>query len=122
MNSFETACIITLSETEILSYTLKKKGFLQNLKKVLILGTPSDPFFGFVKVRFRTNPFHDNSKKGFCSNGFVKNLLKIIPKKVSYPTKVPSKISFNLLVPSAVCTLFEYFSKPEYGIHQMNQK
>ena len=28
----------------LIVYTLKKIGFLQNLKKVLTLGTPSDPF------------------------------------------------------------------------------
>ncbi|CAF4862902.1 unnamed protein product, partial [Rotaria magnacalcarata] len=35
---------------------------------------------------------------------------------------IRGSVDFNRLVPSGVCTLFEYFSKPEYGIHQMNPK
>ena len=100
----------------------KKKRFFTEPKKGSYSRHTVRSFYGSVKVRFRTNPFSDNSKKGFRRNGFVQNLLKIIPKKVSYLTKVPSKISFNLLLPSAVCTLFEYFLKPEYVIHQMNQE
>ena len=100
----------------------KKNRFFTEPKKGSYPRYTVRSFFGFVKVRFRINPLHENSKKGFRSNGFVQNLLEIIQKKVSYPTKVPLKISFNPLLPPAVCTLFEYFSKPEYGIRQMNQK
>ncbi|CAF5007030.1 unnamed protein product, partial [Rotaria socialis] len=36
--------------------------------------------------------------------------------------EITGGFGFNPVLSPAVCTLFEYFSKPEYGIHQMNQK
>ncbi|CAF5158530.1 unnamed protein product, partial [Rotaria magnacalcarata] len=35
--------------------------------------------------------------------------------------EITGGFGFNPVLSPAVCTLFEYLSKPEYGIHQMNQ-
>ncbi|CAF4247745.1 unnamed protein product, partial [Rotaria magnacalcarata] len=36
--------------------------------------------------------------------------------------EITGGFGFNPVLSPAVCILFKYFSKPEYGIHQMNQK
>jgi hypothetical protein len=49
----------------------KKKGTIRNLKRVSRIATNSEPFLGFVRIRFRINLFCEIQKKGFCRSGFV---------------------------------------------------
>ncbi|CAF4101051.1 unnamed protein product [Rotaria magnacalcarata] len=52
----------------------------------------------------------------------VLNCFKYKNSDVVAMMEITSDFGFNPVLPPPLCTLFEYFSKPEYGIHQMNQK
>ncbi|CAF4098831.1 unnamed protein product, partial [Rotaria magnacalcarata] len=51
----------------------------------------------------------------------LKRSFRLILFQVGSIMEITGGFGFNPVLSPAVCTLFEYFSKPEYGIHQMNQ-
>ncbi|CAF5139238.1 unnamed protein product, partial [Rotaria magnacalcarata] len=53
---------------------------------------------------------------GHDRDGVLGKLFQVVPIM-----EITSGFDFNPVLPPPLCTLFEYSSKPEYVIHQMNQ-
>ncbi len=53
---------------------LKKKGVVRNLLRVQRIVANSEPFLGFVPIRFRTKPFFTIEKKGFVDEVSYKTI------------------------------------------------